>query len=198
VALNRGRAIWLGGDTDLVRLTILCIIGQPNVKQYFGPTAADASTQGAQQADLAVAADQVLGIMSGIIYTDIENYTVNNTCSPLVQAYVDAWVDEIHVHSGYLAGIYANPGPINSDISNMNAARADAIWVTKTPGTKNGVLLPPSVAIWNQGISDNLWLNQQRMHQFLIDQAGVTFGNAPALKIDDDIDNGPVVNANNG
>lgn len=177
--------IWFGLQSS-------CIINQPNVTQYFGPTTADASTQGAQQADLAVTAAQALGITGGIIYTDIENYTVNNTCSPLVQAYVDAWVTEIHVYSGYLAGVYANPSPINNDISNPSVAQPDAIWITRTPIPGK----PPQVTIWNQGISDTLWPNSQRMHQFLINQHA-TFGTT-TINIDPDIDNGPVLNANSG
>ncbi len=168
------------------------MITRSGITQFFGPTTADASTQGAQEADLAVAADQAFGIMSGIIYTDIENYTVNSTCSPLVQAYVDAWVSEIHVYPGYIAAVYANPGPINSDIHNQSVAPADVIWVTK-------VSSPPQVTIWNQGISDSWWPNGQRLHQFLIDQTGVNWGGvAFNPSVDDDIENGPVVNANNG
>lgn len=105
---------------------------------------------------------------------------------------MDAWVTEIHVYSGYLAGVYANPGPINSDISNINVARADAIWITKENN-------PPQVTIWNQGIDDTLWPDTQRMHQFLIDQTGVTWGGVTfSPSVDDDIDNAPIANANNG
>ncbi len=177
--------IWFGLQSS-------CIINQPKVTQYFGPTVADASTQGAQQADLAVAAAQAFGFGGGIIYTDIENYTVNSTCSPLVQAYVDGFVTEIHVHSGYLIGIYANPGPISSDISNTSVAQADAIWITKSSK-------PPQVTTWNQGVVDKLWPGQQRMHQFLIDQTGVTWSGVTfSPSVDENIDNGPIQNANNG
>lgn len=172
-----------------------CIINQPNVKQFFGPTVAQANTDGTNQADQAVVAAQALGITSGIIYTDIENYTVNSTCSPVVQSYVKAWVTEIHTHSGYLAGVYANPGPINSDISNHAVARADAIWITKTPASGK----PPLVTIWNQGITDALWPNNQRIHQFLIDQQGVSWGGiAFTPSVDEDIDDAPISNANAG
>jgi len=173
--------IWFGLQSS-------CIINQPQVTQYFGPTVAEASDQGAEQADQAVTAAQTLGLPAGIIYTDIENYTVNSTCSPLVQAYVDAWVTEIHVYSGYIAGIYANPGPIKSDIHNQSVAPADVIWVTK-------VNSPPQVTIWNQGINDSWWPNSQRTHQFLLNQAA-TFAGVGPINIDPDIDNAPVLNAN--
>jgi len=43
------------------------------------------------------------------------------------------------------------------------------------------------------------WPNNQRMHQFLIQQAGVNFGGVTfSPYVDEDIDNGPVVNANTG
>jgi hypothetical protein len=117
---------------------------------------------------------------------------VGGTCSLLVQAYVDAWVTEIHVYNGYIAGVYANPGPINSDISQVSP-KPDAIWITKTPLAGN----PPQVTIWNLGISDSLWPNQQRMHQFLMNQSA-TFGGVGPVNIDPDIDSGPVLNANKG
>ena len=47
--------IWFGLQSS-------CVTNQPVITQFFGPTTADASTQGAQQADLAVAADKALGI----------------------------------------------------------------------------------------------------------------------------------------
>jgi photosystem II stability/assembly factor-like uncharacterized protein len=169
--------IWFGLQSS-------CIINQPNVTHYFGPTASDASTQGAQEADQAIAAAQLLGITGTIIYHDIENYTVNSSCSPVVQAFVDGWDSEIHL-KGYIAGIYANPGPIKSDISNsQNITIPDEIWITKTPGKGSA----PQVTTWNQGFSDTLWPNHQRKHQFLIDQANVTFGGATLPFTDEDID----------
>jgi hypothetical protein len=176
--------IWFGLQSS-------CIIGQPLVTQYFGVNGADPSTQGAEAADQAVAQDKLLGITSGIIYLNIENYTIGGACSTAVRAYVDGYVTEIGIYPGFLAGVYANPGPIKSDISQVSA-RPAAIWVAEVNN-------PPQVTIWNQGINDNLWPHNQRMHQFLIDQTGVTFGGITfAPSVDDDIDNGPVVNANQG
>ena len=183
--------IWFG-------LQSTCVITQTGITQFINLTPATASTQGAQQADAAVAQDQILGILSGIIYLDIENYTVGGACSAAVQAYVDGFVSEIGVYSGYSAGVYANPGPINSDISKVTPAPS-AIWISKADN---------QVTIWNQGILDSsstnsmFWPNDQRLHQFLINTnannaPNVTWGGVP-LSIDEDIDNGPVVNANAG
>jgi probable HAF family extracellular repeat protein len=172
--------VWFGLQSS-------CIINQPLVKQYFGPTASEATAQGVTEANKAIAAAKALGIQGTIIYHDIENYTVNSTCSPVVKAFVAGW-DSAVLSNGYLAGIYANPGPINSDISQVSPI-PNEIWITKTPAAPN----PPKVTIWNQGISDSLWPNNQRRHQFLIDQTNVTFGGV-ALTIDDDIDDALVSN----
>jgi probable HAF family extracellular repeat protein len=175
--------IWFG-------LQSTCVITQTGISQFISTTPATASTQSAEQADLAVAQDKVLGIAGGIIYLDIENYKLGATCSAAVQAYVDGFVSEIGFYPGFDAGVYANPAPITGDISKVSPAPA-AIWITKADG---------QATIWNQGISDKLWPDNQRMHQFLINTnpnnaPNATWGNFP-LSIDADIDNGPVVNAN--
>jgi len=180
--------IWFGLQSS-------CIINQPQVTQYFGVNGADPNKQGKDAADQAVAQDKLLGITSGIIWLNIENYTTGGACSTAAQGYVAGFVSEIGVYPGYTAGVYANPNPITKDISQVKPAPA-AIWITKTPPVTNPI---PSVTIWNQGISDNPWPNGQRMHQFLIDKEGqgVTWGKV-SLDIDYDINHGPVVNANNG
>jgi photosystem II stability/assembly factor-like uncharacterized protein len=102
-----------------------------NITEYISTTPATASTQGAEQADQAVAQDKLLGITAGIIFLDIENYTPDHsTCSLAVQAYVDGFVSEIGFYSGYAAGVYANPAPITSDISQVSPAPV-AIWIAK-------------------------------------------------------------------
>jgi photosystem II stability/assembly factor-like uncharacterized protein len=55
--------IWFGRQS-------LCVITGTGISQFFSATPATASTQGAEQADLAVAADRALGISGGIIYVD--------------------------------------------------------------------------------------------------------------------------------
>jgi probable HAF family extracellular repeat protein len=175
--------IWFG-------LQSTCVITQTGITQFINTTPATASTQGAGQADLAVAQDKLLGITSGIIYLDVENYKLGATCSAAVQAYVDGFVSEIRAYPGFNAGVYANPAPITGDISKVSPSPA-AIWIAKADN---------QVTIWNQGISDSLWPNSQRMHQFLNNTnpnnaPNATWGGVP-LSIDYDIDNGPVLNAN--
>jgi probable HAF family extracellular repeat protein len=175
--------IWVGLQAPCVIQTGL---------SHFGPTAAEASNQGAEEADQAVAAAQTLGLSTTIIYKDIENYNPSGSCSPVVQAFVDAWDTEIHVHSGYAtgAGVYANYIPINQDIATVSVI-PDDIWITRTSS-------PPKATIWNLGVPDKNWPNNQRMHQFLIDQPNVQFGGTTLLsgKLDDDIVNATIANAN--
>src|SRR5208283_303410 len=110
------------------------------------------------------------------------------------QSYVDGFVDEVHnAYSGYLVGVYATPAAISSDISSQNVAQADAIWIASPPTKKNPY---PQITVWNQGLSDSLLPNGQRAHQFLMNQS-TTFGSSK-INIDPDIDNAPVLNANNG
>lgn len=165
-----------------------CVNDKNGITQFISTDPATAGTQGLQQADLAVAADQALGISSGIIYVDIESYTVDHsTCSLAVQAYVNGFVTEMHsAHGGYVAGVYAPPADINADIAISAVAQPDTIWITKYS--------PLLVTTWNLGIKDTLWPYSQRMHQFAANKSA-TFGGA-GLKIDPDIDNGPVLNAN--
>jgi photosystem II stability/assembly factor-like uncharacterized protein len=175
--------VWFGLQSTCDKAT--------NITEYISNTQTVASKEGAEEADQAVAQDQLLSITAGIIFLDIENYTPDHsTCSLAVQAYVDGFVSEIGFYSGYSAGVYANPAPITSDISQVSPAPAE-IWIARYDG---------HVTIWNEVIKDTLWPDGQRMHQFLANTnpknaPNATWGGVP-LSIDYDIDDGPAVNAN--
>ncbi len=162
---------------------------------------------GINEAKAAVAAANALGVATPVIYKDIENYYGPTLCTPTqqaaagaaVQAFVSGWCSQLHSTANgsgnYLAGVYGNPKSAQNDFSQA-ATVPDDVWVTKTPGTKNGILLPPAVTIWNLApLTDNPWPSGQRIHQFLMNQQNVTFGAVP-LTIDDDIDNAVIANAN--
>ncbi|HKH97826.1 MAG TPA: glycoside hydrolase domain-containing protein [Candidatus Sulfotelmatobacter sp.] len=192
----------MGINPDLVRAAppCACYYVGTNCTQFPSVYSSDPSTDGAQAADAAIAAAQTLGLTAPIIYTDVENYYVSTLCTSsqqtaagqAVQAYVDGWDTEMHLNGGHSAGVYANATPINKDISQTSTV-PDDIWIARTPGGNT----PPQATIWNQGIKDSLWPNGQRIHQFLIDQAGVTWGGT-ALKINEDIDDASLANANAG
>lgn len=139
---------------------------------------------GQNEAMAAVSAANALSLTTPIIYKDIENYYGPTLCTPTqqaaagaaVQAFVSGWDSQLHLTvngSGhYLAGVYGNPKPAQSDFSQA-AAIPDDVWVTKTPSTGN----PPAVTIWNLApLMDSLWPNGQRLHQFLIGQPSATWG----------------------
>jgi hypothetical protein len=180
--------IWFG----LQAPTAVC--GDTQFTSEFSSVVATATTQGTQEADSAAAAAAALGIGDTVIYHDIENYTPSSKCSPAVQAFLSAWVAELH-KNGYVAGVYGNPIPANTDFSEVSPT-LDDIWIAKTPATGK----PPQVTIW--GLSPlcdpysnppcNMWDSNQRIHQFLIDQAGVKFGGV-TLTIDDNIVDASVV-----
>ncbi|MFZ0773448.1 MAG: glycoside hydrolase domain-containing protein [Candidatus Sulfotelmatobacter sp.] len=157
-------------------------------------------SDGTTAADKAVSSAQALGLSTLVTYADVENYYVSGLCTAAqrkaagqaVRSYVQGWVTGLHA-MGYSsgAGVYANPVPIATDIS-VVSPKPDNIWIAQANG---------QVTIWNVGTSygmtDSMWPNNQRIHQFLIDQAAVTWGGTP-LQIDDDIDNAPIAYANNG
>jgi len=155
------------------------------------------------EAKAAVASAQSLGLATPVIYKDVENYYGPTLCTSTqqaaagaaVQAFVSGWDSQLHSTANgsgnFLAGVYANPTPIATDISAVSPL-PDDIWIAQANGL---------ATVWNvgtkYGMTDNMWPNSQRIHQFLIDQAGVTWGGT-ALKIDEDIDNATIANANQG
>jgi len=153
---------------------------------------------GKNEADSAISSANALSLTTSIIYKDIENYYGPTLCTPTQQAsagaavksFVAGWDSELHL-KGYLAGVYGNPKPAQNDFSHA-ATIPDDVWVTKTPAFGKA----PSATIWNlTPLTDLSWPNNQRLHQFLMNQQNVTFG-AVALSIDEDIDNATIANAN--
>ncbi len=126
-------------------------------------TLATAASQGAAGAEEAVAAVRRLGMVSGTaIFADIENFsTADSGCKAAVLAYVDGWVDRLHVR-GMLAGVYSNA------ISGIHAlavayndprqSRPDAVWFARWNGL---------ASVWGDpSFGDALWHGTQRMKQY--------------------------------
>ncbi len=83
-------------------------------------------SEGAAEADQAMARDNSLGI-PGIIYYDMEYYVPGYTaCSAAVASFLQGWVNELQNH-GYKAGIYINTSN-RADFSSMSPM-PDSIWV---------------------------------------------------------------------
>jgi len=118
-----------------------------------------AAGQGRANADDATALAQKFGIGAGSpIYFDMEGYAVDDAaCTRAVQSFVAAWVTELHAR-GYVAGIYGSSGSTIRDVAAMSAAQPDDIWI----GHWNGV----QSVFGDPAVSDSLWANHQRIHQY--------------------------------
>jgi hypothetical protein len=84
-------------------------------------------SEGAAEADAAMARANSLGII-GIIYYDMEYYSPGYTsCSATVVSFLQGWVNELQSH-GYKAGIYIH-NLNKSDLASMSP-KPDSTWVT--------------------------------------------------------------------
>ena len=179
-----------------------CVKGQYSTLIPEDVTSAE--EQGAAEADAAVAqAQNSLQLSTSIIYKDIENYYGNtNLCTSAeqqtaalsVQAFLSGWDNELNNVYNYSAGVYGNPKPALADFSQASPMPND-VWIAQSPGPGGF----PNVSIFNLGSTGSklcdpssstcsLWVSQQRMHQFLTKQVGVSFGGYTPNEIDDDID----------
>ena len=142
-------------------------------------------SQGRAAADDAVSRAQLFGLDAGTpLYFDMEGYSTKDPgCTQVVQQFVTAWVDELHV-LGYVAGIY---GSAASTIRDM-------LPLTTTGSAPDQV----DIGNWNRNpsifgdpyVPDRYWPDHQRIHQYRGGHdetfAGVT------LNVDDDALDGAV------
>lgn len=150
-----------------------------------------AKTQGINEATAANNAAKNLGLSPSIIYKDIENYTPDgSTCSLPVQAFLSGWDQQMDTVGK--AGVYGNPPPAAKDFSKASPI-PDDVWIARYTATGQAPLL----TIWALGALgySPYWTNSQRIHQ---GQQNLmqAWGNTTNYKIDPDIEDAPVVNAN--
>lgn len=123
--------------------------------------AADAAAQGTSAGASAGAAASELGLPAGSpLYYDMEGYALDDpACTQAVQTFLSAWVVELHA-AGYLAGVYGSAASTMRDLQALTttAAAPDDVWIADWNGD-TGVFGDPYV-------SDLLWTNHQRIHQF--------------------------------
>jgi hypothetical protein len=120
-----------------------------------------ASSQGTAAADDASGAASAVGLAAGSpIYFDMEAYALANpSCTAAVQAFVTAWVNELHA-LGYLAGVYGSAGSTIRDLQALaaTASSPDDVWIADWNGNES--------VFGNPYVSDALWTNHQRIHQY--------------------------------
>ncbi len=152
--------------------------------------ATQARAQGVSEAKAAISSAQTLGLSPTVIYKDIENYTPDgSTCSLPVQAFLNGWDQQMQTVGK--AGVYGNPLPATQDFAKASPV-PDDVWIAKYPGTGN----PPQLTIWGLGkLTDSPnWTNSQRIHQ--VQQNVAQNWSSTSYKVDPDIENAAVVNAN--
>jgi len=123
--------------------------------------AGSAASEGPAAADDAVADSSALGLPAGSpIYLDMEAYALHDaTCTQAVQAFVGAWTTELHA-LGYLAGVYGSAASTIRDLQPLagTASSPDDVWIADWNGVES--------VFGNPYVSDTLWTNHQRLHQY--------------------------------
>ena len=140
-----------------------------------------ARQQGINEANAATNAANALGLNPPtIIYYDMERY--DPTSNSAVRAFIDGWTLGLH-QRGNQAGVYGAGVNANNDWSQV-ANVPDAVWIADWNGNTSVYGL--------SGLSDNLWTNHQRIHQY---QGGhnETWGGV-TFNIDSNSTDGPVAN----
>jgi len=121
--------------------------------------------QGKDQADLAIATAESLGISGDkIIYYDIEGYTESSACRNAVDSILTGWTARLH-EQGFKAGAYGSPcRSFMSDWWN-NEPLLDDIWIARW-------IIPyeyrPEVSVFGEvcGLTDDMWDGQRRLRQY--------------------------------
>ena len=94
------------------------------------------------------------------IYFDMEAYALKDAaCTQAVQAFVTAWVDELHAR-GYVAGVYGSAASTARDMQALagTPASPDDLWIANWNGNES--------VFGDPYVSDALWTNHQRIHQY--------------------------------
>ena len=142
-------------------------------------TPATARQQGSHEADLAIAAARALALEEPtIVYYDMEGYSPASDAS--VAAFVDGWTARMH-ELGSLAGVYGGASNASADWASITNP-PDAVWIASWNGQAS--------VFGIGGLSDSLWPNHQRIHQY---QGGhdETWGGV-TFNIDSNYEDGPV------
>jgi photosystem II stability/assembly factor-like uncharacterized protein len=132
-----------------------CNTSCPTCSQ-FSSNPSTAASQGTSEAKSASSAAAGLGLKDTIVYYDLEIYpTGNSSCSAAVQAFVNAWVSEMH-SEGNLAGVYGSPANAKDDWLPINHS-PDDVWIALWNHKATVRNLPP--------LSNSDWRGH-RLHQY--------------------------------
>jgi hypothetical protein len=171
--------LWVGPQAPCTALS--------NVTKLPGTEAA-ANTAGYNEG--IAAADRLASFGFGWltpVYYDLESYPRSASCTKAVQAFENGWTRALNGR-GYLAGLYSSlcSGIVDSAAGVPTATNVlNAIWIAAWNDTPNIFGFGSSSC----PLSDTLWLNHQRVHQF---KGGhnETWGNV-TINIDSNAVDGP-------
>lgn len=118
-----------------------------------------AAAQGRAAADDAAVQAANLGLPAGSpVWFDMEGYHLGDTaCTKAVQSFVGAWDTELHAQ-GLTAGVYGSSASTIRDVSQIGSAMPDLVWIASWNGKQS--------VFGDQYVSDALWPNHQRAHQY--------------------------------
>jgi hypothetical protein len=149
-------------------------------------TAAGAQSAGLAAADDAIARATLLGLPAGSpIYLDMEAYALKDpACTQAVLTFVSAWVSELHAR-GYVAGVYGSAASTARDMQLLagTPSAPDNLWIANWNGVES--------VFGDPYVSDALWTNHQRIHQYRGDHKE-TYGGV-TINIDSDYVDAAVV-----
>ena len=131
-------------------------------KLSSNPTVANAEGQAEANAAANAAAALGFGLFAPVYY-DMEAYPRGGACSTAIQNFTNGWIAGLN-QRGYLAGMYTS---LCSGVQDQAAGIAtgfaplNSIWIAAWNNTPNifGFTAPCA-------LSDSLWFNHQRVHQF--------------------------------
>ncbi|HEX7084134.1 MAG TPA: DUF1906 domain-containing protein [Gaiellaceae bacterium] len=124
--------------------------------QKITPDAAEA--QGAAAADDAADRAAFFGIPTGSPITfDMEGYSTKDpSCTQAVQAFLAAWVNELHAR-GYVASVYGSAASTIRDAAVVSPL-PDQVWIANWDGR--------ATVFGDPYVSDSLWPDHQRIRQY--------------------------------
>lgn len=138
-----------------------------------------ARAQGVAEANAASDAASALGLNPPtIVYYDMERYDPSSNAA--ARAFLDGWTAQMHAR-GNRSGVYGAPSNASADWAAI-ANPPDAVWIAAWNGNTS--------VFGISGLSDSLWTNHQRLHQY---QGGhnETWGGV-TFNIDSNSADGPV------
>jgi hypothetical protein len=174
--------IWVGPQAPCTTLRTTTFSSDP-LTAYF---------TGLNEGDAAANAATALGLPgSSAIYFDLEGYARGGACTTAVQSLIQGWVQKLN-ERGFRAGMYSSlcSGVLDA-AATPYSLQLDAIWIAAWNNTPNifGFTACGTPATSSNTLSDTIWSNHQRVHQY-VGGHNESYGGI-TINIDNDAVDGP-------